>query len=435
MKKAILYLLFMAMILNILGCSKASNLQPKQTNSSKSEMIEPIKITIMVFANQGMMENYEAVLNRFNDTHDDIEVVIQNVYGEDWSYYDQVLRTGLLSGEIPDIIDISIMFRDKMINEGLLMDLMPFAKKSGLDFDLYFQNQFEGLIADGALYGIPSGAMLMGVFINKDLFKEAGVPIPSTNWEDTWKWKEFEDAAKKIKELSSKDNPVYGMSMSYTIGWILPFLMSNGSNFLSEQNDDCSAFQPPAIETFSFLHKLMFENKVSPDIMQLLTWQPYQFFIDGNLGMTVDGNWWMEGFYNSVNFDWSIVPMPIGKTTATGMYIDCWAIPSASSNGEAAFEVLKFFLEEEQQKSGIMKGIPPLKTTATEIYKNRFPNLSENEINVWFDGIKYGHIPAYFSGWSDFQKETTEIFRQLGLGESTIEDSVQKICESYFKNR
>lgn len=435
MKKAILNLLIMAMIINIFGCSKTSNLQPKQTNSSKSEITEPKKITIMVFANQGMMENYEAVLNLFNDTHDDIEVVIQNVYGEDWSYYDQVLRTGLLSGEIPDIIDISVIFRDKMINEGLLMDLMPFAKKSGLDFNLYFQNQFEGLNVDGALYGIPSGAMLMGVFINKDLFKEAGVPIPSTNWEDTWKWEDFEYAAKKIKALSSKDNPIYGMSMSYTIGWILPFLMSNESSFLSEQNETCTAFLPPAIEAFSFINKLMFEHKVSPDIMQLLAKQQYQFFIDGNLGMTVDGNWWMEGFNNSVEFNWSIVPMPIGKTAATGMYVDCWAIPSASTNGEAAFEVLKFFLEEEQQKSGIMKGIPPLKTTAKEIYINRFPNLSEKEINVWFDGIKYGHIPAYFNGWSDFQKETTEIFRQLGLGESTIEDSVQKICESYLKNR
>lgn len=432
MKKTIPKLLFLIIIISLSGCKKNSDLQETIIGS---DIKTPTKIEIMVFANQGMMDNYETVLNRFNESHDDIEVVIQNVYGADWTYYDQILRSGLISGEIPDIIDISIIYRDSMIKEGFLMDLMPYATDSGLDFDLYFDNQFKGLKVDEALYGIPSGAMLMGVFINKDLFKQAGVDIPSTNWEDTWNWNEFEDAAKKIKNLSSSDNPVFGMTMSYTIGWILPFLMSNGSNFLSEKDESCTAILPSAVETFSYLQNLMFEDKVSPDSMQLLTWQPYQYFIDGNLGMTVDGNWWMEAFYDSIDFDWSIVPMPIGKKAATGMYVDCWGIPSGSDNGEAAFEVLKYFLEEEQQNSGIMKGIPPLKTSAYEIYKNRFPDLSDKEIKVWFDGIKYGHIPAYFNGWSDFQKETTAIFQKLSLGESNVGESVQQICDSYLNNR
>jgi multiple sugar transport system substrate-binding protein len=432
MKKSIHCLIIIIIVISVITCGKSSDLREK---SIESEISDPQIIEIMVFANQGMMENYETVLNKFNDSHNDIKVEIQNIYGEDWTYYDQILRSGLISGEIPDIIDISIMYRDSMINEGFLLDLMPFAKKSGLDFDLYFENQFEGLKVNEALYGIPSGAMLMGVFINEDLFNQAGADIPSTNWEETWNWKDFENAAKKIQKLSSKDNPVYGMSMSFTIGWILPFLMSNGSDFLSEQNEICTASTPPAVETLSFLHNLMFEENVSPNSMQLLTWQPYQYFIDGNLGMTVDGNWWMEAFYDSIDFKWSIVPMPIGKTAATGMYVDCWGIPSGSDNAEAAFEVLKYFLEEEQQNSGIMKGIPPLKTSAYEIYKNRFPELSEKEVKVWFDGIKYGHIPAYFNGWSDFQKETTDIFRQLSLGESTVEDSIQKICESFLKNQ
>lgn len=376
--------------------------QEKSVSDVKSELAADLNtvetLEFLVYANQGMMSNYETVLKKFNDSHKDIQVKIHNVYGEDWTDYEQTFRSYLLSGKTPDIVDLSVIYRDTMIDEGLIMDLMPFAVKAGLDFDQYFCNQFDGLLRGDSLYGIPSGAMLMGVFINKDLFRRAGVTIPSTDWENSWSFDEFADAARKISDLSTEENPVYGMTMSFSIGWILPFLMGNGSPFLSEESVDCTALAPESVEVFQFLTDLMFRDKVSPGIMELISLQPNQYFIDGTLGMIVEGNWWMEGFRDSADFDWGIVPMPRSKIAATGMYVDCWAIPSASTKGEAAFEVLRFLLEEEQQKSGVMKGIPLLKTSAEDIYRERFSDLDDEEIQLWFEGLDYGHVPAYFQG-------------------------------------
>lgn len=419
------YFLILFIILFLSGCRE----EPVITEVSKIENIE-----LLVYANQGMMSNYETVINRFNDTHENIQVMIHNIYGEDWTDYERTFRSYLLSGKTPDIVDVSVIYRNSMIEEGLLMDLMPLAEKAGLNFDLYFENQFDGLRVDESLYGIPSGAMLMGVFINKDLFREAGLVIPSHDWQNTWTLEEFAYAANKIRNLSTPENQIYGMTMSYTIGWILPFLMGNGSKFLSENSDVCTADEPQVRETFEFVNNLMFKEQTSPSLMELISLQPYQYFMNGNLGMTVDGNWWMEAFRDSADFDWGVVPMPMSRETATGMYVDCWAIPSASTKAEAAFEVLLYFLEEEQQKSGIMKGIPLKKSSAIDIYMDRFPRMTEDEIQVWFKGISYGHVPAYFRGWTEFQNESTEIMNQLGLGNLTVDEAINQICGSYKNN-
>ncbi|MGC9311233.1 MAG: hypothetical protein ACP5IA_00975, partial [Sediminispirochaetaceae bacterium] len=78
-------------------------------------------------------------------------------------------------------------------------------------------------------------------------------------------------------------------------------------------------------------------------------------------------------------------------------------------------------------------GIPALKSSAYDIYRERFPSLSDEEIRVWFDGIRYGRVPAYFGGWTDFQNETTEILRQFGLSKLTLEETVDLICDAYLK--
>ena len=431
--KRIILLLFM--LLSVFGCTEKNNTMDETARLQSENNTEPEILEFLVYANQGMMKNYETVIQRFNDTHDHIQVEIHNVYGDTWTDFEQTFRSYILSGKSPDIVDISVIYRDSMIDEGLFMDLMPFAKKSGLDFDLYFDNQFSGLLKDDALYGIPSGAMLMSVFINKDLFRKAGVEIPSLDWGNTWTIDEFAESALKFDSLSTVDNPIYGMTMSLSIGWLIPFIWGEGSQFLAEELEDSPLERAMITRSIDRMNNLMFEQKSSPDLMELISLQAFQYFLPGNLAMTIDGNWWMEGFRDGADFDWGVVPMPMNKRITTGMYVDCWAIPSSSDHGEAAFEVLSFFLEEEQQKSGIMKGIPPMKSSAAEIYQSRFPDLSAEEINVWFQGIGYGQVPAYFKGWSQFQSETTEILNKLGLSKLTSEEAVEQILTSYNSNK
>ncbi|MDC7224242.1 MAG: extracellular solute-binding protein, partial [Spirochaetales bacterium] len=180
----------------------------------------------------------------------------------------------------------------------------------------------------------------------------------------------------------------------------------------------------------------MFDKGVSPDMMQLTAVQPYQHFFDGRVGVLIEGNWWMEAAQDKIDFDWGVVPLPQNPPyNATGLYVDNWSIPREAPHPEEAFEVLKFFLEEEQQKSGIMKGIPPLKSAAYDIYTARFEHLSKEEIDVWFEGIARGVTPAYYRGWNDFQNESSDILLDYSFNKYTIDEMIDLLCQSYEASR
>lgn len=415
----------------LVSCSK-----DKAPEKAQPVPSEPVKVQMLVYANEGMIKNYRETLSRFEAVNPGIKVELLNLRGDDWSDFEHALRSRLLIGESPDIIDVSVVFRDALIDEGLLLDIMPYMEASGMDLNLYFENQMNGLKRGNALYGIPSGALLMAAYVNKDLFREAGVELPGISWDDTWDWEEYAAKTEAISTFESPKGKVYGTTHFFTIGWIIPFLLNNGSDFLTKQQDDCSADKEPARETFSFLKELMFDKGVSPNMIQLTAMQPYQHFFDGKVGVLIEGNWWMEAARDNIDFDWGVLPLPQNPPyNATGLYVDNWSIPQESSHPEEAFMVLKFLLEEEQQKSGIMKGIPPLKSAAREIYTNRFPNLSSKEIDVWFDGIARGVTPAYYRGWNDFQNESSEILKDYSYGKYSTDEMVKLLCQSYEESR
>ena len=62
-------------------------------------------------------------------------------------------------------------------------------------------------IRDSA-YAWPLWVVPMGIYLNKDVFAEAKVDMPST----TWTWDQFVDAAKKTTFKRANGEQVYGFA-------------------------------------------------------------------------------------------------------------------------------------------------------------------------------------------------------------------------------
>ena len=52
------------------------------------------------------------------------------------------------------------------------------------------------------MIGIPIEATVNGLFYNKELFKKAGVSVPSDP-DHVWTWSEFKDTVAKVMKLPS----------------------------------------------------------------------------------------------------------------------------------------------------------------------------------------------------------------------------------------
>ena len=131
-----------------------------------------------------------------------IKVVMDTVAYAD---LDKTLQPQAEAGTPPDLARITDLPRYR----GFLLDLKPYlrmprpGKRTGLP-------QFLAGAAPGltpGLYGFPTQFTVSGPFINRTLFAQAGVPVPSDTKEKVT-WDEWITAAKKVAEATKTDYAV-----------------------------------------------------------------------------------------------------------------------------------------------------------------------------------------------------------------------------------
>ena len=121
----------------------------------------------------------KAVVDAFNASQDEIELVLE-IVDNDQAF--QTLATQISGGNAPDIVGpVGIRGRDSF--KGAWLDLQPLVDKHGLDlsqFDKsmvdFYRDEKDGLI------GLPFGVYPSYLYVNKELFEEAGIPLPPKNY-------------------------------------------------------------------------------------------------------------------------------------------------------------------------------------------------------------------------------------------------------------
>jgi multiple sugar transport system substrate-binding protein len=110
----------------------------------------------------------------------------------------------------PDLFALGGAKPQEYGSAGALLDLA--SVKKIVQVDKYPDFSTTSAKVDGKLYGLPTGGNATAAFINTDLFKEAGVPIPDSNWT----WDDLISAANKIGSAGLKTasgTPVYGIDL------------------------------------------------------------------------------------------------------------------------------------------------------------------------------------------------------------------------------
>lgn len=117
-----------------------------------------------------------------------------------------VLKTRILSGDVPDIIQIYPQNMDfqEWAKAGYFQDM------TGKDYLKRIKNNYaEKYAINGKIYNVPLNANVYGIYYNKTKFKELGLEEPKT-------FEEFQEITKKIKDSGTSPFAVAG-----TEGWTL----------------------------------------------------------------------------------------------------------------------------------------------------------------------------------------------------------------------
>lgn len=283
---------------------------------------DEVSLRILWFDDNNESVVLREILNDFEAEYPNISVEIDLATA---SEVNDKLRNEIDSGEQPDIARTNL---PGLFVENLL-DIRPYVEDPTYWDDNFNSGFLASLRSDptsDSLHGYPTDLTISAPFINRSLWEEAGVPIPSDTI-DAPTWDDWIRGALMVQAaLATADDEVYAMAMDRSGHRFWGPSLSYCATYV-DANDPSSDVN---IDTQGFRDALMMFKQLHDDgIMPMNVWNgdsdttvpAAEFFIDQQLAFYFSGNWQLNRFYDEIgnDFRWQMVPNPVGPCGQTGM--------------------------------------------------------------------------------------------------------------------
>lgn len=242
---------------------------------------------------------------------------------------------------------------------GKLVDLKDVTEKNNVNNDL-------GITVDGEVVAPPLDLTAVGMFINTDLFEEAGVSYP-TSEEDIWTWEEFIASLETVLE---KTDAKYGMVMDGSEHRLNAFLYQYGSNGFNEENGEYTTNDQTkdAIQKFVDLN----DNRMMPNAVWTSGEDPASMFKSGLVAAYMSGSWQITDFAKNItDFEWKSVYMPYEDVRATNLGGNYLVAFEGSGQEEEAKKFIDWLYQKEHyEELATLGGYLPVTDDAEVEYEH-----------------------------------------------------------------
>ncbi len=266
--------LMVAVSLLAVGCS--SN-QPTDHDTNKGQASaddaqkEPVTLKFTFWGSTYEKKAMEQAIAQFEEKYKYIKVDAQHIPAD----YETKLAAMVAGDEAPDIGYVRDWMALPWAEEGKFYNIFDFIdndpnlkKEDFLDeaFIYYEPGKSSGLYTAMEAYGL---------FYNKDMFKDAGVPDLPTKDDQALTWDQFVDVAKKLtidQNGKNADDPQfnkdkikqYGVSFSPDYTNYMTMVFSAGGDYISDDNQSFGLAEPEGIDAIQKMADLINKYHVAP---------------------------------------------------------------------------------------------------------------------------------------------------------------------------
>lgn len=288
------------------------------------------------------MERYEimrdVLLPRWQAKYPHIEIEVQMYPG----FFDRMIVV-MGTEQAPDIIDTAGTYLFGHVIRGGAVDLAPFIERdtelAPEDFWAGPWNEVRWPQPDGSgIYGLPYDIVGTVMYYNKSLLSSAGVPFP----DEAWSWFDVRDAARKVARDLNGDrvNEIWGfnLNLGHTVYDLI--VKSFGGRILSEDRRRAAINSPEAAAATQFFVDLILQDRsaaIGPA------------FHAGNVGISVDGSYYVRTIGPVEDIDWGVTLTPKGPVRRV-VYggSNVWEVMRRPGQDmEAVLTILKELLSQE----------------------------------------------------------------------------------------
>lgn len=325
-------------------------------------------------------ESVKPLMDWFGKENPDINLNYQRIpYNELLSTLE--VRLGSRTPE-PDLYSADASLTASYAARGHLLDLTPYFAD---DLDRFDSAALGAASYNGKMYAGPFATSMQLMFVNVDLFKKAGVELPSTDIDGRWTWEQVREAAKAIAK--PEDN-LWGVLLEQSDRpyQLLPLMQSKGAQLVSDDGLEATGYVngEKFVEAAQFYADLFGADKVSPPgLFELNLVQ--EVFHTGHAAMMVGGTWNLGRLEKSADFEWIAVPHPYFAGGVPVTPTGSWqiGINPRTEHLDESVRFMKFFMRDDVQAEWYkLRPYPP-------VLKANWDNLSDLLTGKPWDIAKY----------------------------------------------
>jgi len=295
----------------------------------------PVTIAMAVSGSNQELAIRQEEANAFTKVHPDIKITFVNLGPNRL----QKTLTLIAGGNPPDIFYINDWTKP-LAMKGALMPLDTFIKNDrSFHLNQYYPNLVHALVSNGKLYGLPQEVSPVAIYYNADLFRKAGLALPTDNWTQAT----FMADAKKLSDASKKR---YGFYMSDWYAFWGGFVARNGGTVYRDNGTRSGFNSAGALTGLTVMRQMVVDDHSSPSpaAEQALGQGDDALFRNQQVAMIDEGMWYLPEFKQQpLSFKWDVVRVPKAQNQITEAGILNWSISAQTQHAQQAWEVLKFF--------------------------------------------------------------------------------------------
>lgn len=295
----------------------AATKAPAASSSSSSAAGNAVEIRMMWYNDGNEGDVMRAILDKFQAANPGITVKMDTV---PYANLNTILQPQVEAGSAPDLARVTNLAQF----QGYFLDLRPYLSNAAA-WEANWSPAFLGALRKPddttGLYGFPTQFTVSGPFINRTLFEQAGVPVPSDT-SDKVTWPQWIDAATKVAKAT---NTPYALAIDRSGHRLWGPSLSMCAHYVNGLNDKKFTVDSPGFRAAANMLVDWHKNKLTP----LDVWQGAggtyaagnTYFTNGQLVFYFSGNWQISQFDQVIGnkFKWDAVPNPYGDCGSTGM--------------------------------------------------------------------------------------------------------------------
>ncbi|MEJ9221373.1 ABC transporter substrate-binding protein [Paenibacillus glucanolyticus] len=344
-------------------------------------------------------EYMDALIQRFNASHEDIEVV-----GTFQGSYDETvtkLQQAIASGTGPDVSMLERAYVQMFADSDVLEDLTPYLEGSGISVDDFTPGLMGHSTFNDQLVSLPLNRSTPILHVNKTLLDELGLQIPTT-------WEEMKEVANALVVKEGSEYKRYGVTMPYDTWYPIAMISQAGGTFF---NDDHSSIgfgdNGAGAKMFGYLKDLQSTGALYYPPAQDSGNIVNSMFVEGKVGMMYQSTGSIGGLSSTVDFDYVTAFLPKDEVYANPTGGANVTMLSSSKNKEAAWEFIRWMeMEEEGGLEFILQsGYLPFTKKMVESEKMQALWAKEPNRKVAYDQLEFAVDTNKDVAWPEIMHE------------------------------